>query len=534
MQKKLKFLIPSFADLFFIIFFIIILSKGGTLLNDGDTGYHIRAGEYIIENYSIPKEDIFSYLSPPPKWIAHEWLSEVIMAVIHDLTGLTGIVIFFTTFISFSFYIFFKILNSFFKNLILIWFIIIFVTICTAIHWLARPHIFSFLFFIIFYFSLENYENNEKINKLLILPILMLIWVNLHGGYVIGFILIGVYFVGNVFRLFSKNNEYLENNKSKAITYFYLGSACLITSIINPYGLKILIFPFNLIGEKFLMSVISEFMPTNMQETLAFKYLFYFSLTIMIGIDYKKNIIEIILFVLFSYMALYSIRYTTLFAIIVAPMILKRMEFLIDKYNSKKIKKIKNIGENIKNLDNKSKGYIWPILTVIFVFFLAKGGQLKYNINAERHPVDAVKFLLNEKISGQMFNNDEFGDYLIYAGYPEYKVFFDGRSDMYGTDFVKDFRKVIRLEYGWDKFIEEKEIGWIFYNSDSALSRMLYERKEWCLIYSDKIADIYVKNVAEYQYLINKYNGVKPVERLEEMVKREKGEKKKKLFGWIF
>jgi hypothetical protein len=65
-------------------------------LRDGDTGYHIQTGEFIIQNWNIPKQDIFSFRTPLIPWTAHEWLSEVIMAAIHSVTGLTGIVIFFS------------------------------------------------------------------------------------------------------------------------------------------------------------------------------------------------------------------------------------------------------------------------------------------------------------------------------------------------------------------------------------------------------------------------------------------------------
>lgn len=81
MMKIQRYLIPSISDIIFIsVFLYLSLSIGNSLLNDGDTGYHIRAGDYIIENLSIPKKDLFSYHYPPFPWTAHEWLSEVVMA----------------------------------------------------------------------------------------------------------------------------------------------------------------------------------------------------------------------------------------------------------------------------------------------------------------------------------------------------------------------------------------------------------------------------------------------------------------------
>ena len=108
-KKILSFLIPSIADIIFLSLFLFLsFSAGKGLLNDVDTGYHIRAGEYIIDTLSIPKQDIFSFLTPPLPWTAHEWLSEVIMAIVHRAFGLTGVVIFFSLIISLVYYLMFK------------------------------------------------------------------------------------------------------------------------------------------------------------------------------------------------------------------------------------------------------------------------------------------------------------------------------------------------------------------------------------------------------------------------------------------
>ena len=95
--RIISFLTPSIASVVFIAVFLsqAIRTSGG-LLQDCDTGYHLRAGEYILNTLSIPKHDMFSFLSPPIPWTAHEWLSEVMMAAINGIFGLTGIVIFFS------------------------------------------------------------------------------------------------------------------------------------------------------------------------------------------------------------------------------------------------------------------------------------------------------------------------------------------------------------------------------------------------------------------------------------------------------
>src|SRR5438552_19121908 len=144
MNSKTRFWLPSLADIFFCCCFLrLTLSTDSWLLNDADTGYHIRAGEYILYNFVVPKHDIFSYITPPLPWVAHEWLSEVIMALIHRFSGLTGVVLFFSFLIALTYFTLFKFVQASGGNVAVNCLILWLVTISSAPHWLARPHIFT-------------------------------------------------------------------------------------------------------------------------------------------------------------------------------------------------------------------------------------------------------------------------------------------------------------------------------------------------------------------------------------------------------
>ena len=150
------------------------------------------------------------------------------------------------------------------------------------------------------------------------------------------------------------------------------------------------------------------------------------------------------------------------------------------------------------------------MVSVVVVLALAVNGRVAYSFDPKIKPMAAIEFLKKEKIPGNMFNNDEFGDCLIYAASPMYKVFIDGRLDMYGTDHFKEYRKVTSFKQGWEKVIDKYNISWIIFDTDTALSRHLLIDKDWKLIYSDKVASIYVKNVPAYRDLIKKYDSVRP------------------------
>lgn len=507
MPRRSAYLIPSLSHIFFIIIFVILIMKGDVLLRDGDTGYHIRAGDYIIEKLAVPTEDIFSYITPPLEWTAHEWLAEVIMSIIHQQSGMNGIVIFYSTLIAFSFYIFLKLLNLSYSNILLVWIIVFFATACTMFHWLARPHIFSFLFLILYYFILDSLQYRNK-NYLLFLPVIMLFWVNLHGGFVLGFVMLAIYFLGN----FVKYSMDRNGEEKKKLKFFLFSTiVCGIVCLINPIGYKIFFFPLKIYSNNFLMTHVREFMPTNFQREVAFRYFLCFSFATLIISRKKVNIIELILIMAFCYIALKSVRQTSLYAIIAAPILIKHLDYNLIAANDKYTKKILTSMKNINRADRRARGFIWIYVTVLSISLLACNGYLNWGFDPKKKPVEAVKFLMKEKIEGNMFNDDEFGDYLIYAAYPQYKVLFDGRSDMYGEKHFAKYFKITRAEYGWEKVIEEFNIGWIFYDANSFLSRYLEERKDWHLIYADRVAHIYVKNNQTYKDLIKKYPNVKPV-----------------------
>ena len=200
MNSRARYFLPSIGQtLFLSVFLTLSLLSGATLLNDGDTGYHIRAGEYILETFSVPHHDIFSFISPPPAWTAHEWLSEVIMALLHRAFGLTGVVLFFIFLISLTYPLLFRALRTWQGNILADILIILLVIVSSTLHWLARPHVFSLLLLVGWYHLLEAFQKEAR-NYLFLLPPLMLLWVNLHGGFVAGFLLLAIFFVGTLLR----------------------------------------------------------------------------------------------------------------------------------------------------------------------------------------------------------------------------------------------------------------------------------------------------------------------------------------------
>jgi hypothetical protein len=509
-DSRIYWFLPSISDVIFIIVLAIILTGKGNLLGDADTGYHIRAGEYIIKNLTVPHHDIFSHISPPIPWTAHEWLSEVIYALIHKVSGLSGIVVFTAVLIALAYAVLFKFLKSSGISTLVAALVVSLATGVSTIHWLARPHIFSLFLTLIWYIVLDTYQYKKK-NYLYLLPPLMLLWVNLHGGFLAGFILLGVYITGNILRaIFIPEERHDAPKRFKMLFLFSI--LCLIASLINPRGYEILFFPFKLTGNKFIMDHVNEFLSPNFHYDLRYEYMLLLMIVVF-GISILRlNIIETMLVLLFTHMSLYSARYIPLYAIILSPIIGKRIDDIIESVRDRNlIKRFLAFSDRTGNTDSMTRWHIWSVLSIVVVVFLLFTGTLEYGFDKKTRPFDAIQFMKKEKIPGNMFDNDEFGDYIIYTAWPEYKVFIDGRSDMYGTKIMKEYFKVIGIKTGWEEVFKKYNITWVIYQPDSVLSNFLLERNDWKLIYADKVADIFVKNIPENQSLINKYPAVKQI-----------------------
>jgi hypothetical protein len=502
--------LPSISDVIFILILAIVLSVKGNLLGDADTGYHIRAGEYILDNLRIPHYDIFSFTTPPIPWTAHEWLSEVIFALIHKFSGLSGLVVAMTVVIASAYTVLLKFLRASGINMIVAALIVALAAGASTIHWLARPHIFSLLLTLIWYIILDTYQYKNK-NYLYLLPPLMVLWVNLHGGFIAGFMLLAIYITGNLLKVIFIKEERSETSHLIKILLVIL-FLCLFASLLNPKGYKILLFPFELTANKFIMDNVNEWLSPNFHTDLRYEYMLLLMILVFGVSVLKLNAIETLLVILFTHMSLFSARYIPLYAIILSPIIAKRIDHLTLTLSDRKlIKRFLSIADRATVTDSKTKGYLWSLLAVLALLITLFMGKIEYNFDNKKLPVDAVQFIKKEKITGNMFNNDEFGDYIIYAAWPDHKVFFDGRSDMYGIARMKEYIKVVRIEQGWDEVLKKYNINWIIYNANSPLSQFLLERDDWKLIYADKVANIFVKNTPENQSLINKYPDVKPV-----------------------
>src|SRR3990172_8753605 len=215
-------LLPRLGDILFIALFVAVIGLGPRLLNqDGDLGRHLTIGEYILDNGNIPTRDLFSHTLAGAALTPHEWLAQVIFAGANRLGGLDGVVIFSALLIAVTFTLVYRqcYQRSRIALVSLAWAIV--GAAAASLHWIARPHLFTLLMTLLWIGELERIRLGDR-PRWWVLPILMLLWANLHGGFLVGFVIMGIYLISLRFSLTRK--------------VLAIGIISALATLINPVG----------------------------------------------------------------------------------------------------------------------------------------------------------------------------------------------------------------------------------------------------------------------------------------------------------
>jgi hypothetical protein len=428
------------------------------------------------------------------------------MAIVFNSVGLTGVVIFFAVLLAFTHWLLYQSLRSRSKDIFLCAMVTLLATAASSSHWLARPHVFSLLFTIIWCHCLDRFQYRNQ-RTLIYLPLLMLVWVNLHGGFMIGLVFLAIYLSGNIFFALGNGSKSLEHiDKAKRLALAFI--ATLVACLINPNGAEILWFPFRVTSDRFIMDRVIEFLSPNFHDTLPFKYMLLATIGALALSRSALNLIEVTLVLLLSYMALYSARHMSLFAIVVAPILLRSLENILRGFPDRYFQIYQRRVANLLAIEANGRRYVWPLAGVILIIGLGMAGTIQYGFSDKKFPVAAVDFLKKEPVAGNMFSSDEFGDYLIFTAWPAYRVFMDGRSDMYGEKYGRDYLRVANAQRGWKEVFEKYNITWVLFDTESPLTAALQEQADWQPIYSDRTATLFLKNVPAHASLLQKYASV--------------------------
>jgi hypothetical protein len=490
-MKQIRFFLPRLEYILFMALFYSIAANGPRILNfDGDLPRHLLLGRLIRETGSVPLTDTFSFRTVGYPSIPHEWLSQVILSLSTDLLGLSGVVVLTALLVTITWILVYLEASRRTNHLFALLLVTALGIAASMIHVLPRPHLFTYLFTALWIIVLERIRR-DKPRSWGWLPLLMVLWVNLHGMFILGVILWGIYLAGSVMENPSRQWFSLKSTGVMLLG----GILMLVATFLSPTGFKIWEAVLSLGSNAYITSRIPEYQSANfhLPETWPFILLLLLMITAFARTPAKTSWTYILLALTFTGLALYTSRMIPLFAIVFVPVSAKAVGDWFEADFS--TGRFATIEKNISLTNSSSNGIIWMLLLLIAVILVFRSGgaldpENRGNVfDAEFFPVQAVDWLNQHPQDGHMFNEFDWGGYLLLKLSPRQQIFMDGHTHIYGEALTREYETVTFLGNGWQEILNKYQIKWAIVRTGSPIARAL-EKEGWKIVYSDKTSTV--------------------------------------------
>jgi len=497
-----------------IIFFLVLASTafifGFHLIEDWDFLWHLKTGEIIFQN-GPPKTDLYSFTASGEEWIDAQWLFQLIIYLIYRWSGFAGQswALAFLVLILWS--LIWKLVRD--DNIFPVMF-----PLCLLSLWAMsprfqlRPEMFSYIFTALFLLLLEKYRSGS--GKIFLLPVLQLLWANLEGLWPIGLVIISAYFVQELFENYFFR---LKNSNPSPGRLFIILILCIFASIITPYHFKGFIFPLQLFQDivsssNFLKKIIEEAQPPFPAFRYPFVQIPLLILLVLSGLSFfinlkKPRLAHILLWLAFLFLALTALRNIAFICI---------LSLLVISTNLREAMNLGNKHSALKPALKFPSALLGIALCVFLVISVITGRfylwdktnrQFGTGLDFAKYPVAAANFLKAIKWKGNLFNQLQMGGYFIALGYPDWRVYIDGRLQVYGQDRVKTFIKSLKdyetfqqeeNKYGFSAVILDLRDAMV-----KPLAKNLLADLTWAPVYADQNSIVFLKdNESQHELVI--------------------------------
>jgi len=472
--------------------------------SDSDPCWHWQQGNWMLQHHAVLRTEVFSHTRANAPLVDLWWLSEVVTAVAGNLLGWNGIALVAAVLCATSVWLLHRQLLAEGIEIVLSTVLTLLAAAVCAIHWLARPHLATLLLVLVFAWQLRWFARGRTTARklMILLPALTALWVNLHGGFVFAFVLIGIYWAGAVVTWVRAAPDQRKARRRDVLVLTGVGLTCLVASLLNPYGWRLPVQVGRYLHSPLLMGLALEYLPPNLHDpgTLPLVLEFVLVLLTLLVVRPRLTVTDALLLIVWSLLALRMVRNGPLFALVATPILAEHWnEFLRTASPSRIIQWYRDVSADVTRVNQMAGARGLPALCLLaMMLVMAKprivGGQpwLTTDLPAQRFPVAAVEFLRHapNAVHGEMFNEYTWGGYLIWA-LPERKVFIHPNLDVYGEELVKQFLVVNNAKDGWEDILKKYHVGWTILPPDHPLNRLLTKHADWKLVYSDAVASIY-------------------------------------------
>jgi hypothetical protein len=377
-------------------------------------------------------------------------------------------------------------------------FVIVLAAATSAVTWVARPHLASFLLTAVVAYILHLFKW-QRINRLWLLPPLFVLWVNLHAGYAQGFMVLLAFVVGEVLNhllaLASPSSDPTVDWRGIGMVIGVAILSALLLAV-HPDTTRMWTYYLDTVGIGALQDFIQEWQSPNFHPLYTHPFIWLLLATLSaIGLSRRRvDGTDLTLIAMFSYASLLAGRFFGPFALLVAPVLSRHVAPMLTLWGwSGRPRRVSaSRHQVISGLVNVTLLAVIVALAVVKVWT-----PLTPAFNQQREqetlPVDAAAWIRRNRPPGEMFNPYNWGGYLIWNLHPDYRVFVDGRTDLYGDAFLREYLAVQMARPGFQETLAQYGINLVLTYPDDTLSLGLECTGGWEEVYKDDVAVIWLQ-----------------------------------------
>ena len=480
--------VPDLAFSVALVAIVYLLLSGGpsALFRDADAGWHIRAGERILAIHALPLTDPYSFSKAGQPWIAWEWIADIAAGAAHRAAGLSGVALLYVLAIGMSVWMWVRLTWAAGGNFLLACLFAAPMLSTANMHWLARPHVFGWLFLLATVWFCEKPVRQRY--GFITVALGAAFWANLHGSFILAPAIFLIYAAGATFRPVIWGGEPRASWRS----YAGYAAASIAGSLVNPHGWNLHRHIVAYLTDTALLDRIGEFQSFNFHAEGATQII----LALLIGAAggfaalSARRPERFLLSLLITAAALRTARLLPVAALILLPLANGSISDVLTHAQlaprlRKSLDTVLNYGSSLRVLDKTLGGLALTPLIALALFGVTRGTHPGFP--PDEFPVAASASVAALPAEAKLFSSDKFGGYLIYRFAGQRKVYFDGRSDFYGADFLKSYSRLVQARPGWQSEFARGGFTHVLLPPDYALVAAL-ETAGWKETYRDRTA----------------------------------------------
>ena len=471
----------------FPVMLICLLSVLATLtvrsrFNDLDLWWHLKTGEIIWNTHSIPTTDLFSYTTNHHAWTPHEWLAQVSIYGAYHWGGYSGLMVW-LCFFSSALVVVGYILCWFYSGNaktaflggLIVW---LFSTTVLAI----RPQLIGYLFFTV-ELLLIHLGSVRSPRWFFALPPLFVLWVNCHGSFLFGLLVLGVFLASSFFgiRMGSLVSSRWDSHRRRLLMVTLVLSIAAL--FVNPVGVKQIIYPLNTLAHQHIVtSQIEEWQSLLLSDPRGFALFAIVGGIFLLVITRRSelSLTELLLLLISAAFAISHQRMAVIFGICAGPIVSRLISTSWDPYDIKR--------------DHPFANATLMIVALLIICFGFPSRQYLAEQVDQGNPVKAVQFIKDSHLSGNMLNAFDYGGYLIWA-LPEHPDFVDGRADVFEwSGVLEEFASWATLQSDPNLLLNKYNVKFCILERQSPMAHVLPLMRDWKLVYSDDKAAVFVRS----------------------------------------